>query len=1231
MILAVGPGTPASVVMPSLDKHSSSGESASDDEDDEDDNDEEDEPERTRGRSHWVRSPSDQQDNEEEEEDDGMNDDAQKCSTNDEVGTAAGKNAGKLSTVDEDDDNNDEDVVMEEEEDSRQSRSRRRRSNASEDEEEEEEEEESASIRGIRHSDMLEAISAMVGGRNNAQGRFVIRSIGIGRGGGPANLGDHGDDQDELPATSSLRAPSMRHGGCINTAAWLDCPWRLSLASAASNHYGGGMVSSSFSSNHATMMQDDNDDSYVSTPVYSDDCPTQLVTSGDDTVVKFWDAREAMGSTSPLHGGRSTLCPFSGPIGETSDMASNTHEWEQRAKQGYVLPGMVTPLATLHTGHRGNVFHVTPIASQPGKVLTSGADGYVRLSDVQHQSISSSSSQNSSTVVMSPEFNPEDPSLNQYSQSLRSLFASRRGSMCFSHHFIDQHAGLVCSERGLRRFDLRLPPREQMYTSLLIDKESVCKSCAVWSVSSSGVDRFSDADSVYFFAGGASADVALYDLRMTDGTSSKIVQQYRPRCFGVDATVSVSGLDISRDKKELLVSYENDQIYTFPISPDATSAAGPTADELSPNSDNETSADEFLPELASYGGHLNRLTFLKNAKFAGPSDEYICTGSDSGHAWIYEKATGAVVSLLNADSSTCNACIPHPTLPYFITYGIDSTAKLWRATPPVDPDVDDSPSGRREYYRNRKYEKSPLVAKWEEAKAVVKSFDDDDSSFGLMPDEIPLVDTGIEEHILGALGFFRSVIQRHQTIGRTAVGSERGNNLRNLPDILRNNYFSCVRAKNDPEGEPVRSGKSELKRRVSLIRLRHQADQLGLSFNSSYPWKMHPKKRLVRHNIEKEECKKGKIQSCLWYEDVASFEHAADSVPECPSDWIPFDNSMTQRPKPAGIDFNMNDYSDIVGERYGIFKNIDKCVHDGNMTNGDDVKVSVSISGHPTPQEVDEVNSKENMTSFKSVPCGTSDGVVEDNNQSETGSPGNDDFSNEAWDSLFETTLLLKESGNAALRSGSVSLAAYSYDKALRYCAVAFMNFPSGNSDFLSCHQHALEVNSGHEVVWTPLLNLMITVRLNLAMVLLKPELRDHAASIDQANLALVDLKPFATTKGKVLIGKKLEDCRENEPHKTYTEAKHLQAKAYFRLGTAQHNSTEFSKAARSFMKSVRCAKEANPSADPDSTLLMRLAEAKRAHDRTKERQRKKFKTLFSGEEDEKDGKKKIKQKSQDA
>ena len=84
---------------------------------------------------------------------------------------------------------------------------------------------------------------------------------------------------------------------------------------------------------------------------------------------------------------------------------------------------------------------------------------------------------------------------------------------------------------------------------------------------------------------------------------------------------------------------------------------------------------------------MNRFTFLKSAKYAGPNDEYICTGSDSGHVWIYVRKTGEVASLLRADNSICNGVVPHPTLPFFVTYGIDSTAKLWRATVPVG-DVD---------------------------------------------------------------------------------------------------------------------------------------------------------------------------------------------------------------------------------------------------------------------------------------------------------------------------------------------------------------------------------------------------------------------------------------------------------------------------------------------------------------------------------------------------------------
>jgi hypothetical protein len=112
-------------------------------------------------------------------------------------------------------------------------------------------------------------------------------------------------------------------------------------------------------------------------------------------------------------------------------------------------------------------------------------------------------------------------------------------------------------------------------------------------------------------AGGSSADVALCDLRMTG--ASRVIQQYRPSGLTTANHVSVSGLDLSRDKQELLVSYESDQIYTFPVFPQIKSAAGPTLDDLG-NMCDEAECEEGikpLSELAAYGGHLNRFTFLK--------------------------------------------------------------------------------------------------------------------------------------------------------------------------------------------------------------------------------------------------------------------------------------------------------------------------------------------------------------------------------------------------------------------------------------------------------------------------------------------------------------------------------------------------------------------------------------------------------------------------------------------
>lgn len=134
------------------------------------------------------------------------------------------------------------------------------------------------------------------------------------------------------------------------------------------------------------------------------------------------------------------------------------------------------------------MFHATPIPNTPGKVLTCAADGYLRLTDVELNATSSpaalargrsnstSSASNivgeASTIIISPEYHSE----NGESGSFRF----RDQLMCFSHHFLNSNVGLVCSERGLLHFDLRLPPTSQKRESLVDELSSTCKSCCVW-------------------------------------------------------------------------------------------------------------------------------------------------------------------------------------------------------------------------------------------------------------------------------------------------------------------------------------------------------------------------------------------------------------------------------------------------------------------------------------------------------------------------------------------------------------------------------------------------------------------------------------------------------------------------------------------------------------------------------------------------------------------------------
>ncbi|XP_070158907.1 DDB1- and CUL4-associated factor 6 isoform X1 [Polyergus mexicanus] len=92
----------------------------------------------------------------------------------------------------------------------------------------------------------------------------------------------------------------------------------------------------------------------------------------------------------------------------------------------------------------------------------------------------------------------------------------------------------------------------------------------------------------------------------------------------------------------------------------------------------ETFDDAHLTELCvkqKYMGHRNARTMIKEANFWG--DDFVMSGSDCGHVFVWEKDTARLCMLLEADQHVVNCLQPHPYLPMLATSGIDYDVKLW--------------------------------------------------------------------------------------------------------------------------------------------------------------------------------------------------------------------------------------------------------------------------------------------------------------------------------------------------------------------------------------------------------------------------------------------------------------------------------------------------------------------------------------------------------------------------
>ncbi|XP_006788362.1 DDB1- and CUL4-associated factor 6 isoform X5 [Neolamprologus brichardi] len=76
-----------------------------------------------------------------------------------------------------------------------------------------------------------------------------------------------------------------------------------------------------------------------------------------------------------------------------------------------------------------------------------------------------------------------------------------------------------------------------------------------------------------------------------------------------------------------------------------------------------------------YKGHRNSRTMIKESCFWG--NNFVMSGSDCGHIFIWDRHTAEHLMLLEADNHVVNCLQPHPYDPILASSGIDYDIKIW--------------------------------------------------------------------------------------------------------------------------------------------------------------------------------------------------------------------------------------------------------------------------------------------------------------------------------------------------------------------------------------------------------------------------------------------------------------------------------------------------------------------------------------------------------------------------
>ncbi|XP_076438642.1 DDB1- and CUL4-associated factor 8-like isoform X2 [Babylonia areolata] len=300
------------------------------------------------------------------------------------------------------------------------------------------------------------------------------------------------------------------------------------------------------------------------------------------------------------------------------------------------------------SGHRSNVFQAKFMPfSGDCHVVSCARDGQVRLAEL---------------------------SLTGVCKSTKKLAQHRGAAHKLALEYDSPHVFLSCGEDALT-YEIDL--REDKPHKLVVTKENDMK-VALYSIHSNPVNPFE------FCTGGRDHYIRVYDKRkINENVNGGIVRKYCPQHLeSSSAKANVTCACYNYNGTEILGSYNDEDIYLF-----------------------DNSHSDGASAIHRYIGHRNNAT-VKGVSFYGPRSEYVVSGSDCGHVFLWEKETEEVVQFMKADEcGVVNVLEPHPFAPVLATSGLDHDVKIWAPTAHDPSKLDGLVTQKRKNRREREKER----------------------------------------------------------------------------------------------------------------------------------------------------------------------------------------------------------------------------------------------------------------------------------------------------------------------------------------------------------------------------------------------------------------------------------------------------------------------------------------------------------------------------------------------